>query len=135
MENIKDILAVGFDPTKTFIFLNTQYIGHMYHNVCLFQRHINLTTCKAIFGLDFGWNSGMAAFPAIQAAPCISNSFRHIFGERMLACLIPQGIDQDPYFRMARDVCARAGLPKPACIHSKFIPSLQGFGSKMSSSD
>jgi tryptophanyl-tRNA synthetase len=25
--NIKDIIAFGFDPEKTFIFLNTRYIG------------------------------------------------------------------------------------------------------------
>lgn len=107
----------------------------MYHNVCIFQKHINLTTCKAIFGLDLSWNTGKAAYPAIQAAPCISTSFRHIFGNKIINCLIPQGIDQDPYFRMARDVCTKEKLPKPACIHSKFIPSLQGFGTKMSSSD
>lgn len=50
-ENIKDILALGFDPEKTFICLNSRYMGHMYPNVCRFQRHINLTTLKAIFGL------------------------------------------------------------------------------------
>jgi len=50
-ENIKDILAVGFDPEKTFICLDSKYMGHMYANVCRFQRHINLTTLKAIFGL------------------------------------------------------------------------------------
>jgi tryptophanyl-tRNA synthetase len=36
IENIKDIIAVGFDPEKTFIFLDTKYIGHMYPNVCRF---------------------------------------------------------------------------------------------------
>lgn len=79
IENIREIIACGFDPEKTFIFLDSQYIGHMYHNVCLFQRNINLTTCKAIFGMDNTWNTGMVAYPAIQAAPCISDSFKHIF--------------------------------------------------------
>lgn len=27
IENAKDIIAVGFDPKKTFIFRNTDYIG------------------------------------------------------------------------------------------------------------
>jgi len=49
--------------------------------------------------------------------------------------LIPQGIDQDPYFRLARDVAPKLGLLKPACIHSKFFPALQGHKSKMSASD
>jgi len=32
---------------------------------------------------------------------------------------------QDPYFRMTRDVAPRLKFPKPALIHSKFIPALQ----------
>ena len=47
-------------------------------------------------------------------------------------CLIPQGIDQDPYFRMTRDVQYKLKVPKTSCIHSKFFPALQG--AKMSSS-
>jgi tryptophanyl-tRNA synthetase len=35
-ENIKDIIAVGFDLDKTFIFRNTDYMGHLYKNVCRF---------------------------------------------------------------------------------------------------
>jgi len=34
IENCKDIIACGFDIEKTFIFLDTEYIGHMYKNVC-----------------------------------------------------------------------------------------------------
>ena len=33
LSNIKDIIAFGFDPEKTFIFLDTQYISHMYPNI------------------------------------------------------------------------------------------------------
>ena len=106
----------------------------MYPNVCKFQRHINLNTLKAIFGLDFEDNCGMAAYPPIQSAPCLSSSFPHIFGKNNIPCLIPCGIDQDPYFRMTRDVCPKLKAPKPAGIYSKFFPSLQGFGGKMSGS-
>lgn len=50
-------------------------------------------------------------------------------------CLIPCAIDQDPYFRMTRDVAPRLGYQKPALLHSKFFPALQGHKTKMSSSD
>ena len=133
-ENIKDILALGFDPEKTFICLDSRYMGTMYPNVCRFQRHINLTTLKAIFGLEFADNCGKAAYPAIQAAPCLSSSFPHFFGNKNIPCLIPCGIDQDPYFRMTRDVCAKLKAPKPAGLYNKFFPSLQGFNVKMSGS-
>merc|ERR1712032_1084053 len=46
----------------------------------------------------------------------------------------PQGIDQDPFFRLCRDIAPRLGESKPACIHGKFFPALQGPNSKMSSS-
>ena len=58
-----------------------------------------------------------------------------------MACLIPCAIDQDPYFRMTRDVAHKltpADHPlggKPALFHSKFFPPLQGATGKMSSSD
>lgn len=133
-ENIKDILALGFDPENTFIVLDSRYMGTMYPNVCRFQRHINLTTLKAIFGLEFSDNCGKVAYPAIQAAPCLSSSFPHFFGNKNIPCLIPCGIDQDPYFRMTRDVCGKLKAPKPAGLYNKFFPSLQGFNMKMSSS-
>jgi tryptophanyl-tRNA synthetase len=44
-------------------------------------------------------------------------------------------IDQDPYFRLTRDSAPKLGYPKPALIHAKFFPALQGAKSKMSSSD
>lgn len=52
-------------------------------------------------------------------------------------CLIPMGIDQDPYFRLLRDNSHRMRYPspKPALIHSKFLTALQGAGGKMSSSN
>lgn len=135
IENIKDILALGFDPEKTFIFIDSQYMGTLYPNVCKFQRHINMTTLKAIFGLKFEDCCGKAAYPPIQAAPCLSSSFPHIFGKKDIPCLIPCGIDQDPYFRMTRDVCNKIKAPKPAGLYSKFFPALQGFATKMSASN
>lgn len=53
IENCKDILALGFDPELTFIFRNTDYIGHMYHNVVEFQRHITYNQIKGNFKLIY----------------------------------------------------------------------------------
>ena len=136
LENIKDIIACGFNPDKTFIFRDTDYIQHMYPNICRMQRHITYSQIKGIFGLDGSENTGKVAYPAIQAVPCMSSTFPHIFGNKNNAvCLIPCGIDQDPYFRMTRDIAQRLKFPKPTGIYSKFFPALQGFDGKMSSSD
>jgi tryptophanyl-tRNA synthetase len=77
----------------------------------------------------------MLHFPSIQAAPSFSSSFPQIFGRRGdIPCLIPCAVDQDPYFRLTRDVASRLRFPKPALIPAKFIPSLLGAMTKMSAS-
>jgi len=116
--------------------MDTEYMGGtFYKNVVKFQKNITFNQLKGIFGVTTSDNCGKIAYPAIQAAPSFANSFPHIFGDRNdLLCLIPQGIEQDPYFRMTRRICAKIKYPKPACIHTKFVPGIQGVDSKMNSS-
>ena len=72
----------------------------------------------------------------ITAAPSFSSSFPFIFGgKKDITCLIPCAIDQDPYFRMTRDVAPVLKFKKPALLHSTFFPALQGAQTKMSASD
>jgi len=135
-ENCKDILAVGFDPAKTFIFTNLDYVGHMYPNICRIQKKVTANQVRGIFGMTESYNIGQWAFPAIQAAPSFASSFPIVLrGMDDIPCLIPCAIDQDPYFRMTRDVAPRLGWRKPGLIHAKFFPALQGTKTKMSASD
>jgi len=135
-ENAKDIIAVGFDITKTFIFTDLDYIQYLYPNVCKIQKAVTANQIHGIFGFGLEAHCGKFSYPAIQAAPSFSNCFPHIFGTKIdVPCLIPCAIDQDPYFRMTRDVAPRLKYLKPALIHSKFFPALQGSSTKMSSSD
>ncbi|KAM0754080.1 Tryptophanyl-tRNA synthetase [Meredithblackwellia eburnea MCA 4105] len=134
--NAKDIIACGFDPEKTFIFSNLDYVGGaFYRNVVRISRLITARQSQQTFGFDLGDNVGKWHFVAVQAAPSFPNSFPQIFGEKTdIPCLIPCAIDQDPYFRLTREVAQRLKYKKPALIHSKFIPSLLGAQSKMSAS-
>jgi tryptophanyl-tRNA synthetase len=140
-ENAKDIIACGFDEDKTFIFSNMEYMSStpaFYRNILRIQKCVTCNQAKGIFGFNDSDNIGKMSFPAVQAAPSFSNTFPHIFGEQSesdILCLIPCAIDQDPYFRMTRDVAPRLHYPKPALLHSTFFPALQGPKSKMSSSD
>lgn len=134
-ENVKDIIAFGFDPEKTFIFSDIDYIKELYPNICKMQKALTLSNVKGVFGFNDSDNAGKFAFPAIQAAPCFSNSFPHIFGKKKnVPCLIPQAIDQDPYFRMTRDVAKKLKYEKPGCIQAKFFPAITGLDGKMSAS-
>ena len=146
MENARDIIACGFDYNKTFLFSDLDYVGTMYPNIVRIWKAVTTNTVNGIFGFDGTSNTGKIAFPAVQAAPSFASSFPVVLDtpDRKTAnrlCLIPCAIDQDPYFRMTRDVAHKLcpkqhGLGgKPALIHSKFFPPLQGATGKMSSSD
>ncbi|OII75711.1 tryptophanyl-tRNA synthetase family protein [Cryptosporidium andersoni] len=134
-ENAKDIIACGFDPELTFIFTNLDYIKTLYPEILKIQKKFSCSQSRSIFGFTNSDNVGKYSFPAVQAAPSFSSAFPTIFGGRTdIWCLSPHAIDQDPYFRMMRDIGPRLGYLKPASIHSKFIPSLQGQQMKMSGS-
>ena len=74
------------------------------------EKCVNYNQVKNIFGFTDSDCIGKVSFPAIQAAPSFSSSFPFIFnGRKDIPCLIPCAIDQDPYFRMTRDVAPRLG--------------------------
>lgn len=129
-ENILDIIAVGFNPHRTKILIDTKHIQYLYPIATEIAKRITFSVAKSVFGFSSSTNIGMIGFPPIQAAPCFLPS---IIEGRATPVLIPAAIDQDPYWRMTRDVAERMGYYKPAQIHSKFIPSLGQLG-KMSSS-
>lgn len=140
LENSKDIIALGFDPKKTFIFSDFEFIsGAFYENMCLLAKHTTFNQIRGTFGFDEHVNIGKIHFPATQSATAFATSFPHIFGEdklktRNIPCLIPCAIDQDPYFRQCRDRAEKLKHKKPALLHMLFLPALQGPGSKMSAS-
>ncbi|RLG40820.1 MAG: tryptophan--tRNA ligase [Thermoproteota archaeon] len=131
LDNALDVIALGFDPDKTKIFLDTDYIGFLYKIALQFAKKITFSTVRATFGLTESSNIGQIFFTSIQAAPAFIES---IITGKNVPCLIPLAVDQDPHFRLARDVAPKLGFYKPAILHSKFLPSLSG-GGKMSSSE
>lgn len=130
-ENVLDILSLGFNPEKTHVLIDTEHSGLLYNNAIRIARHITASTAKAVFGFTDSDSIGKYFFTSMQAVPAFLMSA--IRGENV-RCLIPYAIDQDPHFKVARDVIPKLGYYKPSSIISKFIPSLKGSG-KMSSSD
>ncbi|CAH2055064.1 unnamed protein product [Thlaspi arvense] len=131
-ENVKDIIACGFDVTKTFIFSDFDNVGGAFY-----KNMVKVGKCAmAIYGFSGEDSIAKISFPPVQAAPSFPSSFPDLFpGKEKLRCLIPCAIDQDPYFRMTRDVAPRLGYNKPALIESSFFPALRGKNGKMSASD
>ncbi|EWC74591.1 tryptophan-tRNA ligase [Plasmodium falciparum UGT5.1] len=131
-ENVKDIISVGLNPELTFIFKNTEYAGYLYPTVLSIHKKTTLNQSMNVFGFNHSDNIGKISYPSFQIAPCFSQCFPNFLGKN-IPCLVPQGIDQDPYFRLSRDIAVKMALHKPVVVHSVFMPGLQGVNSKMSS--
>ncbi len=124
-EDIKEIAALGFDPERTFIFKDTEYMRQIYPTALKVAKKVNFSTAKAVFGFNEQSNIGMILWPAIQTVPTFFEKKR---------CLIPCAIDQDNYWRIQRDVAEGLGYYKTAAIHSKLLMPMTGPEGKMSSS-
>ena len=70
-------------------------------------------------------------YTALQTVPCFYPSWTTGV---QTPCLIPAGIDQDPHFRITRDLAESLGYPKPALLHGKMVPGLLGGDRVMSTS-
>lgn len=129
-QNLLDVIALGFDPKLTKIMVDTEYIHSLYPLALKVAKRITFSTARAVFGFDNSTNIGSIFYTSVQAAPAFLGS--ELAGKNV-PCLIPCGIDQDPHFRVARDIAPTLGYYKPALLHNKMFPGLQGTD-KMSSS-
>lgn len=132
IENACDVIALGFDPKNTEIIIDTDNAQTFYNIALPIAKKITYSTVKASFGFNNSINIGSVFYTSIQAVPAVLESVRQ---GKNVPCLIPHAIDQDPHFRLARDVLPRLGYYKPASIQCSFLPSLGGPEGKMSASD
>jgi tryptophanyl-tRNA synthetase len=130
-ENALDLIALGFKPENTFIIFDVRDIDLLYDIALEAAKRITYSTAKATFGFQDSTNLGWIFWPAVEAAPCFIH--KKLTGENVPA-LIPAAIDQDPFWRITRDIAQKMGYYKPAQIHCRFLPGL-GEGGKMSASE
>ena len=126
LENALDFIALGFNPKKTKIIIDTKNIKSLYPIAAEVAKKVNFSNTKAVFGFTNDTNLGMIFYTSLQSAPCFIED---------KPVLIPLGVDQDPHFRITRDIAPKINKFKPALIHNIMIPSLLGPGGKMSASD
>ena len=139
-KNSKDIIAVGFDPKKTFIFSNHDYrlsCRDYEELVTEMRKCVTFHTLQKVFGFDDQANPGMIDWPVYQCAAAFYQSYPHLFKKPAL-CLVAYAIDQDPYFRLSsqlsntlnkriRSKSVSAPVKhtfSPCSIIGKFIPPL-----------
>ncbi len=131
-ENMLDVIALGFDPKKTHFLIDTKHAGIMYPEAIKVAKRINFSSIKAAFGFSDQNNIGSIFYTAMQTVPVF---LPNVLKKEKRPCLIPLGVDQDPHFRLSRDVLEKLGYMKPAILHAKFMPPLTGVEDKTSSSN
>ena len=131
-DNIIDIISLGFKKEKTKFIIDTKDIKTLYPIAIKIAKKINFSTVKAVFGFTNESNIGQIFYTALQTVPSVLKSVEE---KKNVYCLIPHGIDQDPHFRVGRDVLPKLGFLKPASIQCKMLPSLKGLEKSSSSSD
>lgn len=131
-ENMLDVIALGFNPKKTHFLIDTKHADLLYPEAIKVAKKINFSTVKAAFGFTDSQNIGSIFYTAMQTVPVF---LPNILRKENRPCLIPLAVDQDPHFRISRDVVEKLGHHKPAIIHAKFMPPLKGIEGKMSSSE
>jgi len=131
-ENMLDVIAIGFNPEKTHFLIDTKHASLIYPEAIKVAKKLTVSSVKSSFGLSDSSNIGQFFYTSIQAVPAFLPS---VIRKKKMACLIPHAVDQDPHFRLTRDILPKLGYYKPASIQCLFLPPLVGSSGKMSSSE
>lgn len=131
---IPSIIAMGFSPEKTHIFVDSDYMD-IYNVAMDLSKHLSLSRVFGVFGFgkdEEGENPGTIFYRgAVQLAHILLPQLEEFGGPK--PTLVPVGIDQYPYILLARDVARKKDFIPPAGIFTKFTHGLDGQG-KMSAS-
>lgn len=131
---IPSIIAMGFVPEKTHIFVDSDY-RDIYNVAMDLSRHISLNRLFGVFGFGKdgeGENPGTIFYRgAVQVAHILLPQYEEFGGPK--PSVVPVGVDQYPYVMLTRDVALGKALIPPAATFTKFAEGLDGKG-KMSAS-
>jgi len=131
-EIIPSIIAFGFDPKKTKIYVLSDY-PDIYNLAMHISKNVTNKYVSTVFGDEALDNSGKAFYrSAVQLAQILLPQLDEFGGPKNT--LIPVGIDQHPYILIARDVAKKMGFVPPSELVFKFQNSLLNPFEKMSGS-
>jgi len=126
-ENVSATLSqlerIGFTDANTQFRINSAGLSAAEYAVVIqMLGSISVHTLESIFGAKA--NLGEYFYPLLQILPCMSRDAR---------CIVVAGADQDPFFRLARDIARKLGYPPPVVLYTRSVPGLDG-SDKMSTS-
>lgn len=120
LDNARIILSLGFDENHTHVYISSEQ-KWVYKYALLFARKLTISAVKSAFGINDSSNVGIPFYAAVQIAHILQPTI-----DMELPVVVPIGLDQDVYMRLARDVSGRLGLLKPASVYIRFIKGLNG---------
>ena len=123
----KELIAYGFNPKNTY-FIIDQIYTNIYNLAIKLSKKVNYSEIKATYGYKPEENIGLHFYPAVQSAHIIFPQEKF----NIKNILVPIGPDEDAHIRISRDIAERFGYRKPAILHAKFLPGIDG--TKMSKS-
>lgn len=121
---IDQLNLIGFNNSNTTFHINSVDIGPREYNLMLkLMSMVSLVELSHIFGKKD--NIGEYFYVFYQMVPCfLSPEFQ---------CIVVCGVDQDPFFRLARNLAKRLGYKPPIILYTHNVPGLDG-SDKMSTS-
>ncbi len=119
---IDQLHKLGLTEATTQYHINSAGISAEHYAILIrLLGMTNINTLNNIFGEKT--NVGEYFYPLYQILPCF-------LGKQ---CIVIAGKDQDPFFRLARDLARRLGHKPPILLYTKSVPGLDGT-EKMSTS-
>jgi tryptophanyl-tRNA synthetase len=122
--NVADLLALGFDPKKGYIYQQSKE-ERVKDLAILFGRGVTLATMKAIYGER---HLGLYLSALIQAGDILLPQLKDFGGPK--PTVVPVGIDQDPHLRLTRDLAfkfrRKHNFIPPSSTYHKLIKALDG---------
>lgn len=122
VHTIQQLSKLGLTSDVTEYYINSRGISEEYYAILI--RLLSMTSIHVLNNV-FGekTNVGEYFYPLYQILPCF-------LGKQ---CIVVAGKDQDPFFRLARDLARRMGHKPPILLYTKSVPGLDG-SEKMSTS-
>jgi tryptophanyl-tRNA synthetase len=121
---IKQLEKIGFTEDCTKYHINSKDITQKEYQIMI--KLMSLVTVEQLSNI-FGKkdNIGEYFYVFYQMAPCFIHPDKQ--------CIVVAGVDQDPFFRLARHLAKKIGSKPPIILYTKSVPGLDG-SEKMSTS-
>ncbi|QQG48084.1 MAG: tryptophan--tRNA ligase [archaeon] len=124
VKNIADILALGLDPERAVVYLQSEEI-RVSRLATIFSRGVTNNMLKAIYGER---QIGLYMAALVQAGDILMPQLEDFGGPKPV--LVPVGADQDPHLRLARDLAAKYhddfGFLPPSALYHRLMLGLSG---------